>query len=226
MCVWCGRIMTENYYDLLNVSCTASPEGIRKAYRETVKKHHPDRNGNSKESHQKFLQIRAAYETLSNPIEREKYDSRKTTRSDSKNNNASDLEKKIESAFRKVLNPHRWSLAHSIHNLGKTTCVDRRRTLTSTLAFMEFQSEVTSIAFEVYTEVVNNPKIYSFDFSEIVKLSLKKQIDDLFFAVCGLKGMGSSSDRELSAGVGKLTNIIYTIVADSIHQGYNQSKKY
>ena len=38
-----------NYYDILNISKTASKEEIKKAYRKASLKHHPDRGGNTEE---------------------------------------------------------------------------------------------------------------------------------------------------------------------------------
>lgn len=63
-----------NFYDLLGISKTASKEEIKSAYRKKAMEHHPDRNGNSKESEEMFKQIKKAYETLSNDSSRAFYD--------------------------------------------------------------------------------------------------------------------------------------------------------
>lgn len=60
-----------NYYETLNVSKDASPEEIKKSYRTLVKEHHPDKTGGDDSQ---FKQISEAYETLSDPIKKEKYD--------------------------------------------------------------------------------------------------------------------------------------------------------
>lgn len=64
----------KNYYDILGVSKNATQEEIKQKYRELAKKWHPDANGNTKESEEKFKMISEAYSTLSSPKEREKYD--------------------------------------------------------------------------------------------------------------------------------------------------------
>jgi len=55
------------YYAILELKPGASSEEIRMAYRRLAMKHHPDRNGNSKASEEKFKQIKEAYEILSDP---------------------------------------------------------------------------------------------------------------------------------------------------------------
>jgi DnaJ-class molecular chaperone len=47
---------------------------IRKAFRELALKHHPDKNKNSEESKQKFMEIVQAYEILSDETSRKRYD--------------------------------------------------------------------------------------------------------------------------------------------------------
>lgn len=63
---------TKNYYEILEVSVDSSTAEIKAAYRKLARKYHPDIN-KSPEAIDKFKEISAAYETLSNPIEREKY---------------------------------------------------------------------------------------------------------------------------------------------------------
>jgi len=62
-----------NYYVVLGVSKGADLDKIKKAYRTVVKKHHPDVT-DSQESKRRFLEIREAYETLSDEIKRRQYD--------------------------------------------------------------------------------------------------------------------------------------------------------
>ncbi len=65
-----------NYYKILEVDRDASPEVIEKAYKTLAKKYHPDlQESNMKQKFEEKLKlINEAYETLSNPILREKYD--------------------------------------------------------------------------------------------------------------------------------------------------------
>lgn len=63
---------TKNYYEILEVNINSSTAEIKTAYRKLARKYHPDVNKTS-EAIEIFKQITAAYETLSNPIEREKY---------------------------------------------------------------------------------------------------------------------------------------------------------
>lgn len=65
-----------NYYKILEVDKNASPEVLEKAYKTLVKKYHPDLQESSmkKEAEEKIKLINEAYEMLSNPISRAKYD--------------------------------------------------------------------------------------------------------------------------------------------------------
>lgn len=57
-------------YELLGVSRDASPEEIKKAYRQLALREHPDKGGDP----EKFKEIAAAYATLSDPEQRREYD--------------------------------------------------------------------------------------------------------------------------------------------------------
>lgn len=63
-----------NYYDILEVSHTATQDEIKKSFRHLALKYHPDKNGNSEESRQKFMKIVEAYEILSDDQARRNYD--------------------------------------------------------------------------------------------------------------------------------------------------------
>ena len=61
-----------NYYEILGVKIDATPEEIKKNFRELAKKTHPDKT--KKDSEQEMIQINKAYEILSDKASREKYD--------------------------------------------------------------------------------------------------------------------------------------------------------
>ncbi|CAI0429188.1 unnamed protein product [Linum tenue] len=66
-----------NFYQVLSLSSeSVGPEEIKKAYRKLARQHHPDvRPASGKEeSTRRFLEIREAYETLSDPDSRLAYD--------------------------------------------------------------------------------------------------------------------------------------------------------
>lgn len=63
-----------DYYEVLEVSRTASPEEIKKAYRKQALKFHPDRNPGDTDAETSFKEAASAYEVLSNPEKRTRYD--------------------------------------------------------------------------------------------------------------------------------------------------------
>jgi len=63
-----------DYYEVLGVSRTASPDQIKSAYRKLAKKFHPDHNPGNKTAEARFKEVQAAYETLSDPQKRKMYD--------------------------------------------------------------------------------------------------------------------------------------------------------
>jgi DnaJ-class molecular chaperone len=69
-----GRKDIEDHYKILGVDEKATDEEIKKAYRKLSMIHHPDKNGNTDESKYKFQELNNAYEILSDPAERRKYD--------------------------------------------------------------------------------------------------------------------------------------------------------
>lgn len=63
-----------NYYDVLGLHPTSSQDEIKKSFRHLALKYHPDKNGNSEESRQKFMSIVEAYEVISDDQARKNYD--------------------------------------------------------------------------------------------------------------------------------------------------------
>jgi molecular chaperone DnaJ len=63
-----------DFYETLGVAKNASEEEIKKSYRKLAMKYHPDRNPDSKESEEKFKEVKEAYEMLTNADKREAYD--------------------------------------------------------------------------------------------------------------------------------------------------------
>lgn len=63
-----------DYYQVLGVEKSASASEIKKAYKKLARKHHPDMNPNDKEANKRFQGINEAYEVLSDPEKRAKYD--------------------------------------------------------------------------------------------------------------------------------------------------------
>src|SRR5688572_23834775 len=64
----------KDYYERLGVSRDASSEDIKKAFRTLARKHHPDVAKDKKEAEEKFKEINEAYEVLSDPEKRKRYD--------------------------------------------------------------------------------------------------------------------------------------------------------
>ena len=64
-----------DYYKILGVTKESNQTQIRKAFRKLALQYHPDKNKNSEESKQKFMEIVKAYEILSDEKSRERYDS-------------------------------------------------------------------------------------------------------------------------------------------------------
>ena len=63
-----------DYYEVLGVQKDASADDIKKAYRQLALKYHPDRNPGDKNAEEKFKEAAEAYEVLSDPQKRSRYD--------------------------------------------------------------------------------------------------------------------------------------------------------
>ncbi|KHJ88736.1 DnaJ domain protein [Oesophagostomum dentatum] len=66
--------LLDDYYDVLGVDRHASKETIRTAYHARARLWHPDKNADSEQSKEKFVQLQRAYAVLSDPHKRTIYD--------------------------------------------------------------------------------------------------------------------------------------------------------
>ena len=67
-------VQFKDYYEVLGVPRSASDDAIKKAFRKLARKFHPDVAKNKKDAEEKFKEINEAYEVLSDPAKRKKYD--------------------------------------------------------------------------------------------------------------------------------------------------------
>lgn len=66
--------MMTDYYQILDIARTATPDEVKKAYRKKALKFHPDRNPGDSEAEKRFKEISEAYEVLSSEEKRKLYD--------------------------------------------------------------------------------------------------------------------------------------------------------
>src|SRR6476646_12229290 len=65
--------MAQDFYEVLGISRDAEPADIQRAYRRLARQHHPDVNKHS-EAEERFKEIAEAYDVLSDPEQRRRYD--------------------------------------------------------------------------------------------------------------------------------------------------------
>jgi DnaJ-class molecular chaperone len=66
--------MARDYYEVLDLSRTASSKEVRSAYRRLARKHHPDVNSGDQDAAERFKEVNEAYEVLSDPEKRKAFD--------------------------------------------------------------------------------------------------------------------------------------------------------
>ena len=67
-------VQYNDYYEILGVPRTASADELKKSFRKLAREHHPDVAKDKKRAEEKFKEINEAYEVLSDPAKRNKYD--------------------------------------------------------------------------------------------------------------------------------------------------------
>jgi curved DNA-binding protein CbpA len=113
-----------NHYNVLKVSNTASQADIRKSFRYLALKYHPDKNKNSEESKQKFMQIVEAYKVLSDEQARKSYDIATATTSDN-NKDTNNYQHVSYSSY--DYNPtRRWTLSSNSYGIYSYADIKRR----------------------------------------------------------------------------------------------------
>lgn len=86
-----------NLYELLGINKKSTKQEIKKAYKKASSKTHPDKGGDKDE----FFQVKLAYDVLSNPVRKEKYDNTGDTTDNNKN--VDSVESQLTSLFNSII---------------------------------------------------------------------------------------------------------------------------
>ena len=68
------RMSKRDYYEILGVSRTATPQELKRAYRELARRYHPDRNQDNPDAEDQFKEASEAFRVLNDPEQRKRYD--------------------------------------------------------------------------------------------------------------------------------------------------------
>ena len=98
----------KDYYKILGVPETATPEDVKKAFRKLAIKYHPDRNSGNPKCEEKFKEITEAYGVLIDPLKKSKYDLFKTNRETGPQGNRSDFRYTQDDIFQEMFNNPRY----------------------------------------------------------------------------------------------------------------------
>jgi len=169
-----------NYYELLNVSESATTDEIKKHYYKYAKIHHPDKGGDEEQ----FKEIQTAYETLMDPIKRHQYDIDLSGNNYTFTQEDYDLIYKYYNSFinsvevRLMMNlfysvPKNTRSKVNLYNLFKNNSL--------------FKNNPTTVRQNTSTKLIKTDNIKYIDATQLydnITLHLKRSLEDLFNRVC------------------------------------------
>ena len=71
-----------DYYNILEVTPTATPTELRRSYRRLARKYHPDLNRHNPDNDQRIKRLNEAYNVLSDPAKRAAYDAKRAAQAE------------------------------------------------------------------------------------------------------------------------------------------------
>ena len=145
----------KNYYDILNVTQTATSDEIKKAFRKLSIKFHPDKNDGDEFLSEMFKNINEANETLSNPLKRKAFDS---TLNNGANHNYS------SNSYEKPKEDKKHSSENEVQNKIKNLITNRQ-------AYFD-QQKIVNNRKRIYNEAVNAPKPKYISFLSVIILGI------------------------------------------------------